>query len=138
VKFTVRSNTRICVLAIILAALPGCGVKPVAGGTTGTLRIGGELLSDIQVTVHEVEGNSAHPVGFGVTDLEGSFELVTNGAHGALWLSPGEYRCTLESAGAPVQFPKEYFNADTTPLKVTWSAGDDSLDLEVPALPPAR
>lgn len=111
-------------------------MKPVAGGTTGTLRVGGELLSDIQVTVHQVEGGSTRPLGFGVTDLEGSFELVTNGAQGALWLSPGEYRCTLESAGAPVQLPKEYFKPDTTPLKISWSAGDRSLDLDVPAFLP--
>ena len=65
----------------------------------GTLRAGSELLADIQVTMHQVDGGSLRRVGFGVTDRNGSFELVTNGAQGPLWLSPGEYCCTLESAG---------------------------------------
>jgi hypothetical protein len=121
------------------STLAGCGgVKPVTGGTIGTLRIGGELLSEIQVTVHEVEGTSMQAVGFGVTDRDGLFELVTNGAHGPLILPPGEYRFTLESAGAPVQIPKEYTQPDTTPLKVSWSGGDDDLNLDVPISLPAQ
>ena len=127
------------VLLAFVAALPSCGgVKPVTGGTTGVLHAGDDFLSEFQVTVHEVEGSSTRPIGFGVTGPDGSFELVTNGAHGALWLSPGEYRCTLESAGAPVQFPKEYAQPNTTPLKISWSAGDEELDLEVPAPTPVR
>lgn len=122
-----------------VAVLPGCGgVKPVTGGTSGILHAGDDLLSDIQVTVHEVDGSSTRPIGFGVTDREGSFELVKNGAHGALILPPGDYRFTLESAGAPGQIPKEYTQTGTTPLKVTWSAADSDLDLEVPALLPSR
>jgi hypothetical protein len=118
---------------LVAAALPGCGgVKPVAGGTHGTLKVAGQLLSDIQVTVHQVEGGSTRPVGFGTTIADGIFELVTNGALGPLWLDAGEYRFTLESAGAPVQFPKEYTRADTTPLKRTWAGGDSNLELEVP------
>jgi hypothetical protein len=70
--------------------------------------------------------------------MDGAFELVANGAQGPLWLSPGEYRCTLESAGAPVQFPMEYAQADTTPLTISWSAGDKELDLEVPPPIPTR
>jgi len=122
-----------------VVALPGCGrVKPVTGGTIGILHAGDDYLSDIQVTVHKVDGSSLQPIGFAVTAADGSFELVSNGAKGALWLSPGEYRCTLESAGAPVQIPKEYAQPDTTPLKVSWSAGDDELNLEIPALLPNR
>lgn len=119
-------------LLLLAAALPGCGARPVTGGTAGVLHFGGKSTSDIQVTVHEVVGGTTQPIGFGVTLLDGSFHLVTNGARGALWLSPGEYRCTLESAGAPVKIPKEYARADTTPLKVDWSTSDQSLDLEVP------
>jgi prepilin-type N-terminal cleavage/methylation domain-containing protein len=48
------------------AALPGCGgVKPVAGGTHGTLKVAGQLLCDIQVTAHQVEGGSTRVVGRG-------------------------------------------------------------------------
>ena len=124
----------IALVAILVAALPGCGgPQPVSGGTPGTLRVGSELLSDFQVTIHEVKGTSAEPVGFGVTRADGSFQLMTNGAQGPLWLSPGEYRCTLESAGAPLVIPKQYTQATTTPLQVTWSTDDENLELTVPA-----
>ena len=125
--------SRFCMLIILLVVLPGCGgVQPVPGGTTGTLRAGGEVLAEIQITIHQVEGGSFRPIGFGLTDRDGWFELVTNGAQGPLWLSPGDYRCTLESAGAPVEIPKEYAQAATTPLKVSWSAGSSELDLDIP------
>jgi hypothetical protein len=125
-------------LAALAAALLGCGVRPVTGGTKGVLRSGGAPLGDIQVTVHEADGSAWRAVGFGVTAADGTFELVTNGAAGPLWLSPGEYRCTLESVGAPVQIPKVNTLPDTTPLTVTWSVGDLSLNLEIPAVPKLR
>jgi hypothetical protein len=90
------------------------------------------MLSDIQVTVHKVEAGAPEPIGFAVTTADGSFELVTNGAAGALWLPSGEYLCTLESAGAPVRIPRAYAKAETTPLKVTRTSGSDSLDLAIP------
>ena len=126
--------------AVILATtLPGCGgPQPVTGGTPGTLRVGSELLSDFQVTIHQVEGTTTEPIGFGVTGADGSFQLVTNGAQGPLWLSAGEYRCTLESAGAPLVIPKQYTQATRTPLKVTWPTGDEQLNLDVPAFKLAR
>jgi hypothetical protein len=130
-------RSRFVALVVVAAALAGCGVRPVTGGTKGVLRCAGKLRSDIQVTVHQVDGNSTQPIGFGVTTNDGSFRLVKTNASGALWLSPGEYRCTLESAGAPIRLAKEYARPDTTPLKISWSASDSSLDLEVPA-PPDR
>ncbi len=132
---------RILILALPLAVavLLGCsGVKPVIGGTEGTLRVGNEYFSDIQVTVHEVDGSSFQPVGFGVTDTDGIFRLVTNGAQGPLSLPPGEYRCTVESVGAPVQFPGEYAQANSTPLKISWSDGDTELELKVPSAIPVK
>jgi hypothetical protein len=118
-------------LFVMAAAATGCDrVHPVAGGTRGMLHLGDELTSDIQVTVYQVDGDSARPVGFGVTSLDGSFELVLNGARGPLWLAPGEYRFTLESAGSPVQLPGEFARPETTPLAVTWSTDDDDLDLD--------
>jgi hypothetical protein len=128
-------RSRFLALVLIAAALPGCGVRPVTGGTKGVLRYGGKLLGDIQVTVHQVDGNSTQPIGFGVTANDGSFRLVKNNASGALWLSAGEYRCTLESAGAPIRVAKVYTKADTTPLKITWSASDKSLDLDASTSP---
>lgn len=118
---------------MILALLPGCeGVKPVTGGTDGVLHVGSVMLSDIQVTVHQVEGNSSKPIGFGVAGVDGSFQLALNEAKGPLTLAPGEYRCTLESVGAPVVILTEYTKPDTTPLKITWSASDRKLDLDIP------
>jgi hypothetical protein len=118
--------------ALILA---GCGgATPVAGGTTGVLHAGDELLGDIQITVHAKDGTVWKPLGFGVTAFDGSFELVTSGAKGPLWLSPGEYRCTLESAGAPVAIPAELSQAETTPLKITRTAETAALDLRAPTL----
>ena len=125
-----------CALVVALMTFwSGCGgVEPVTGGTTGTLHVGRELLSDIQVTIHRVEGGSTEPIGFGVTRFDGSFELMTNGAQGPLWLTPGEYRFTLESSGAPVEFPKQYHQAATTPLKVSRSSAEETLDLKIPAV----
>jgi hypothetical protein len=112
--------------------LSGCGgVQPTVGGTAGTLSIGDELLSDIQLTVHHVEGQETKPIGFAVTDVDGAYQLMTNGAHGPLHLGAGEYRFTLESAGAP--FKKDYSDPQKTPLKVTWSGDETILTLQVPA-----
>jgi hypothetical protein len=133
-----REICEILVLALAVTAVSGCGVRPVTGGTPGTVHAGDELLSDIQVTLHQVENGKLHAVGFGVTDGDGAFELVTNGARGPLQLPPGEYRCTLESAGAPLAFPREYARAETTPLTISWSDGDSELDLEVPVPTPVR
>ena len=122
--------------ALILA---GCGgATPVAGGTKGVLHAGDELLGDIQITVHAKDGTAWKPLGFGVTAFDGSFKLVTSGAKGPLWLSPGEYRCTLESAGAPVAIPVELTQADTTPLKITRSAESTALDVRAPKLLPQK
>lgn len=137
-ELNVSPKDILCFFAIALTAISGCGVRGVSGGTKGTLRSGGELLSEIQVTVYRVEGDSKSPVGFGVTAPDGSFQLVTNGAKGPLWLSPGEYCCTVESAGAPVQFPQEYAQPSTTPLKISCSASDATLNLEAPLRPTAR
>jgi hypothetical protein len=118
-------------LVVFVAFLPGCGVRPVTEGTQGILRYGDKPLSDIRVTVNRVDKSSVQSIGFGITATDGTFQLVTNGAHGALRLSPGEYRCTLKSVGAQVRIPNEYAQVNLTPLKVSWSVGDKSLDLEV-------
>ncbi len=127
---------RVLALVVLLPTLAGCGVRPVTGGTKGVLRYDGKLLSDIQVTVYQVAGGHTEPIGFGVTVNDGSFQLVQTGARGPLRLSPGQYRCTLESAGTPTRIATPYAHADTTPLVVSWSAGDKSLDLEAP-IPPS-
>ena len=128
---------RLVVIAMGLmcvAASSGCGTShSVAGGTKGMLKVGSEAISEIQLTVHRVEGGSTKPIGFAVTTADGSFELLKTGASGALWLTPGEYRFTIESIGAPIKFPKEFGQPESTPLKAVWSASDRNLTLEGPA-----
>lgn len=117
----------------------GCGgAKSVTGGTKGILKLGGESLGEIQLTVHQVDGGGTKAVGFAVTASDGSFELLRPGASGALWLAPGEYRFTVESIGAPIQFPVEFTRPESTSLKVVWSANDRNLNLEGPAPVSAR
>jgi hypothetical protein len=126
---------RVLTLVGLALAQAGCGSRSVTGGTEGVLRYHGKLLGDIQVTVYQVEGSHFEPIGFGITASDGSFHLVKNGARGPLRLSPGQYRCTLESAGNPLRIAAPFAHADTTPLVVSWSAGDKSLDLDAPISP---
>ncbi len=127
-----RGRARRLVGVACLLSLAGCGPRAVTGGTPGTLTYRGEQRSDIQVTAYQVEGSQLEQVGFSVTANDGTFQLVTNGARGPLRLTPGDYRFTLESVGPPIRVAKKYTKPDSTPLKVSWSAGDKSLDLDVP------
>jgi hypothetical protein len=128
-----------CLLLALHVAACGCGVSPVSGGSSGTIRMGETPLSDIQVTVHRLAGDRIETIGFGVSGPDGKFALVRNGAAGPLWLSPGEYRCTVESVGpVPVRFPQVYGQAGTTPFKVEWVSSDQELELELPSLVPGR
>jgi len=126
---------RLILTLLIGLALPaGCAPRPVTGGTKGSVRGGGAPLSDLQVTIHSQQAGAWSPVGFAISTTDGSFELFTNGAKGSLFLQPGEYRCTVESAGAPLRIPPAYAKAETTPLKIFWPTPSQSLDLELPAL----
>lgn len=118
--------------------IAGCGPGPTKGGTAGRILAGGQPLSEVQVTVHRIEAGTSQPLGFGVPRADGSFQLVTTDASGPLLLAPGEYRCTIESIGAPVAIPATYQSADATPLHVQWSSDSRELTLEVPALSQVR
>lgn len=120
-------------LLLAICVIPGCGPKSVTGGTKGTLKSGENPLSDMQVTVHQLDGGTFTPIGFAVTAADGSFELVTNGAQGPLVLGPGQYRFTLESVGTPVEVPEEFHQLESTPLKVDWTSGA-KLEFDVPIL----
>jgi hypothetical protein len=116
--------------AVLVAFLPGCDPRPVQGGTEGQLLAAGAPLSDIQLTVFQRDGSGFSPLGFGVTTTDGSFKLFLNLARGPLVLPAGDYRFTLESAGAPVEIPQQYAAPETTPLAVSWK-GEGSLKLEI-------
>jgi hypothetical protein len=124
-----RDNLTI-VICLMLATC-GCGPRPVTGGTPGLLTANGDAISEVQVTIHQQNGAAWQPIGFADTTTDGSFALVENQARGPLRLSAGEYRVTLESAGAPIHIPPEYAKAETTPLKVAWSASDSNLNLNL-------
>ncbi len=125
-------------LGILLVAAnlmnAGCGVHTVPGGSTGIVHAGATPLCDIQVTMHRLEDGRVKSVGFGVSGPDGRFALVQTNAAGPLWLSPGEYRCTVESVGpVPLQFPRAYSEPGKTPVKVTWPTADQQLDVDLPA-----
>jgi len=122
----------LALVGCVLAAAGCGGAKPVTGGTSGIFRCGPNPLGDVQLTLHQPDESGFRPVGFGLTRADGSFDLLAQGATGPLWLSPGDYVCTLESAGAPVQFPKEFLSPQTTPLKVRWTDAMTSLELDGP------
>ena len=129
---------RLTLIPLLLATVVGCGrvetVPDTSGGTTGKLHNGREPLVGIQVTVHQVEGNSTEPIGVAASRLDGSFELATMDGTCACQLPAGKYCCTLESAGAPVAIPAEFAKPETTPLKIALSNEDEAIDLKVPQL----
>jgi hypothetical protein len=95
-------------------------------------------MSEVQITVHQPVGSAWEAIGFGVAATDGSFELVTSGAAAPLELSPGTYRCTLESVGAPFAIAPLYTQAATTPLEIAWPASDGRLTIDIPAQKPHR
>lgn len=121
-------------LLLLLILLTGCSdaPAPATGGTPGSLTFADGVTSDINITVYKNSSGSFQPVGFGLTDLEGKFNLYHTGASGPLWLEPGDYVFTLESVGPSIAFPKQYLNAATTPLKLTWTPDSRSVDLTTP------
>ena len=100
-----RITRHVLAAVVVLVSLPGCGPRPVQGGTAGHLLSAGNPLPDVRVTVFQGEGSAYTPLGFGVTTNDGSFQLFQNQARGPLVLTAGEYHFTLESAGAPIQIP---------------------------------
>jgi hypothetical protein len=129
---------RLTLIPLMLAAIVGCGrsetVPDTTGGTSGKIHNGREPLVGIQVTVHQVNGDSTEPIGVAASRIDGSFELATMDGTGACQLPAGEYRCTLESAGAPISIPTEFAKPDTTPLKIARSNDDETIELKVPQL----
>ncbi|MEI8022168.1 MAG: hypothetical protein WCH39_28420 [Schlesneria sp.] len=129
---------RLTLIPLLLAAIVGCGrvetVPDTSGGTTGKIHNGREPLVGIQVTVYQVDGDSTEPIGVAASRLDGSFELATMDGTCACQLPAGEFRCTLESAGAPIAIPTVFAKPETTPLKIVLSKEDEAIDLKVPQL----
>ncbi len=132
----IRLNKRTFVRRIHFAAmmfalfLTGCGERTVTGGTPGSITIDGKAYPEIQVQFHQLNGNELSTLGFGVTDAEGKFRLLQNGASGKLYLQPGEYRVTVESIGPEVPIHFRYLDAETTPLRIKWTGKEKELSLQ--------
>lgn len=128
-----RNCTAFFILCLLFQV--GCGQNPglVEGGTAGSLVAGETPVPDVEVKFYAL--GSSTPMGFGATNHEGKFRLVLPKGEGPLWLSPGDYVFTLESLGpAPPPLLPAYSSASKSPLKATWKAGDQSLDLKIPKL----
>ncbi len=127
------SAMRSSIVAMLMLCGLSCSREPtgVAGGTPGSLRLGDKVAGDIQVVLYATAGASHQPVGFAVTQSDGSFRLLQPGAQGPLTLAPGEYRCTLESAGTPLRIPRSMSRPETTPLNVSVPPGAESIEIEV-------
>ncbi len=122
---------RLLICGLLAVGISGCGGSGVAGGTTGTLRIDGRGLPEIQLRLYQARADDFVEAGFGVTVADGRFELLQPAARGALWLSPGDYRVTLESIGPPLQIPAEFQQPATTPVILTVDPGQESIELDV-------
>jgi hypothetical protein len=122
---------RVVILLLFAVPLSGCGERPIKEGTQGVLHFNNEPVANIRVTVNCVNRKGVKPVGYGVTEADGTFQLVTHGGRAGLKLAPGDYCCTLKSIGSSVRIPNHYAEVNTTPLKVSWSEGDSRLDLQV-------
>jgi hypothetical protein len=116
---------------LIVTTLAGCGERPIKEGTQGVLRFNEEPVANIRVTVNRVDPKGIRAVGYGLTEADGTFRLVTHAGRAGVKLTPGNYCCTLKSMGASIRIPNHYAEVNTTPLKVSWSDRDTSMNLEV-------
>jgi len=116
---------------LLIPVLIGCGERTVTGGTPGSITIDGNQYSEIQLGIHQIQEKEVLTLGFGVTDEEGKFRLLQNGAGGKLYLRPGEYRITVESIGPELAIPPDYLEPERTPLRVNWTGEENGLLLEV-------
>jgi len=126
----------VCLLpgTLILSGMSGCSERPeLPGGTAGFVSCSGRPLAEVQVNGFRLLASGAfEPVGVGITDASGRFELRQSGSLEAVHLSPGDYRFTIESAGARyLVWPKEYTQPNRTPLRWNGSSGADWV-LEIP------
>jgi hypothetical protein len=107
---------RLCLLALLLIVLVGCGGKslelaPVKGQVA--LNGKGIAYASIQLIPDEQKGTSV-PSATGQTDADGRFEISTP-PHGD-GAAPGHYRVTVTTYGGTI--PTHYADPIKTPLSV--------------------
>lgn len=126
-------HTRVLPLVILAILVGGCSQAPeLPGGTRGTVRIDGKPLAEIQVTLFREPAEA--PVAFAITRSDGQFELRALGTLEAAWLTPGEYRVTVESVGEhTIHWPAEYRDPRQTPLRQIVIDRHTALQIELPS-----
>lgn len=125
-------------LLLLVAAAGGCKEPAeVPPGTRGVVQADGVPLADVEVQIY-LHQPTAEPLGFGVTDASGRFQLRLPGLKGPLHLEPGEYRVTLATAGEIyLSWPSEFSDPLKTPLRVSINTTHPTIELDVP-MPKAR
>lgn len=131
-----RSFVSLCVVLAFAAGCSSDGVgnpRDVAGGTVGTLTLGGVPKADLQVNVFADGATPPKRIGYGVTNADGAFTLIADDGKGPLRLSAGKYRVTLESVAAdPIPIPPAVGDVAKTMLLKDWSGHETKWELAVP------
>lgn len=127
-------NRTLCLITLAALSSVGCGVPgDVPGGTAGFLQADGQPLPDVLVTVYPDTPSATEPLGIGITDAEGRFELRTREPVAPLTLDSGSYRFTVESMGEIYMiWPREYADPSRTPLRQAVSSSNEELEINVP------
>lgn len=120
-----------CLSAYLLA---GCGSRgDLSGGTSGFLYSEGQPLADVMISVHHDGRSNVRPLGIGITDWEGRFELRTEDLMAPLFLEPGTYRFTIDSIGEVyLAWSRNFSDPTTTPLIEEISSPEQPLVFDVP------
>jgi hypothetical protein len=136
-KYRSRMHTLFYVL-MFAAVVSGCGTPAeVPPGTQGVVRAAGIPLADVEVQIYP-HSIADEPLGSGITDANGRFQLRLPGLTGPLHLKPGDYRITIASAGEiHLSWPAEFSDPQRSPLGVTITARQPAIELDVP-LPKVR
>ncbi|MBM3968645.1 MAG: hypothetical protein FJ302_02090 [Planctomycetes bacterium] len=131
---------RLCVLlsVLLIAVVAGCAAegvgnpRDVAGGTAGTLTIGGVARPDVQVNVF-ADATPPKRICYGVTDAQGAFTFIADDGKKSLRLVAGKYRIALESVAAdPIPIPPTVSDPAKTTLVKDWTGSESKLELVVP------
>ena len=120
-------------LAVCATAMTGCGPPPeVPPGTAGIVRTDSVPLTDVLVQIYS-DPPAPQPLGAGITDSSGRFQLRLPDLSAPLHVEPGDYRLTIESAGdIPLSWPAQLRDPQKTPLRQTVTDPQQAIELDFP------
>jgi len=121
----------------ILLTLAGCSRAPVpTGGTIGRLTLGGAPLAEVRI---EVLDDQRKVIGFGQTDPQGAFTIVSGDGKSPLTLSAGSHGVRLAPLGpVPPPLPTEAMDPARSTLRIEVGADGRAADLDLPESTPKR